>query len=319
MNNNNDSKPILNIGFWGFWDTDEIIFNHYFKNSHRFLFDKYDVRCVSDKDKFSVPGCVDVLFCSVFQSQEQSHIPNVSVPKILIIHENIRPSSQWFEYFDYVISFTHDLQWNPKHKRIPYWVYRFYEHDLKPSDLQEKKATDQDFERRFCTFVFSNPFEFRRNFAHKLSTQYKQVDFGGRLDTNISDEEKSLITPSKFGIEGLKQKRDWFNRYKFSIAFENSSADGYTTEKIIDSFVGKTIPIYWGDLRIKKEGFNHKAFLNYMDTPGDDVFINRIREVSENKDAYLEMLSAPTFLTVPNLLYKKNMLELYENMIERKS
>lgn len=318
MTNSNGDKPILNIGFWGFWDTDEIIFNHYFKNSHRFLFDKYDVRCVSDKDKLSVPGYVDVLFCSIF-FQANNPLPDTTATKILLIHENMRPSAQWFDHFDYIISFAHDLQWNKKHKRIPYWIYRFYEHDLKLTDLQNKKVSDEDYNRRFCSFVYSNPFEFRRNFAHKLSSSYQQVEFGGRLDTNVSDEERALITPSKFGVEGLKQKRDWFNRYKFSIAFENSSTEGYTTEKIIDSFAGRTIPIYWGDLRIKKDGFNPKAFLNYMDTPGDDIFINRIRQISEDKNAYLEMLQEPMLSTVPELLHKRNMLELYANMIERKA
>ena len=34
-------------------------------------------------------------------------------------------------------------------------------------------------------------------------------------------------------------------KHKFSIAFENSSHEGYSTEKIVQSFAAKTIPIYW--------------------------------------------------------------------------
>lgn len=314
-NNNNENKPILNIGFWGFWDTDEIILNHYFKNSHRFLYDKYDVRLVKDYNN------ADVLFCSVFQPDTINFpLPQTVSTKILIVHENIRPNASWFEHFDYVISFAHGLEWNPKHKRIPYWIYRFYEHDAKVRDLQEKSVTDSDFySRRFCNFIYSNPFSFRREFAHQLSNTYQKVDFGGRLDTNISPEEVSEITPSKLGTEGLIQKRTWMNKYKFSIAFENSSAEGYITEKITDAFVSRTVPLYWGDLRIKKDGFNPKAFLNYSDTPGHDAFVNRIKEVSENKNAYLEMLKQPTFSSVPELLDKAKMLDLYENMITKRS
>jgi hypothetical protein len=306
------SKPILNIYFHGFWDTNEIIFEHYFKNSHRFLFDKYDVRVVTD------PLASDVLICSVFG---QAMPPEINRPKILLIHENVRPNHSWFGHFDYIISFSHGLEFNPKHFRIPYWVYRFYEHGLKLSDLQNRKLDDVDkyyTPRRFANFVYSNPFFFRREFANELSTKYRKVDFGGKVDTNLSDEERSEITPSKLGREGLTQKTTWLKKYRFTIAFENSSQEGYTTEKILDAFVGETVPLYWGNLRMKAEGFNSKAFLNYFDTPGNDNFIGKIKEVDSSKYAYLEVLNQPVFDSPPKYLNYDYMVKFYEDMIARK-
>lgn len=305
-------KPVLNIYFHGFWDTNEIIFEHYFKNSHRFLFDKYDVRVTTDAN------AADVVFCSLFG---QAPVPICSAPKIMLVHENARPSNAWFDTFDYVISFTHGMEYQKKHFRIPYWIYRFYEFGVPLNMLQTRQSTDVNdnyTNRRFANFVYSNPVVFRRTFANELSEKYQKVDFGGKVDTNLSDEERSEITPSKLGREGLIQKATWLNKYRFTLAFENSSQEGYTTEKIYDAFMGNTVPLYWGNLRMKAEGFNPAAFLNYFDTPGNEAFINRIKEVDSSPDAYMAMLNAPVFSNPSPYLDPDYMLKFYEDMIGRK-
>lgn len=45
---------------------------------------------------------------------------------------------------------------------------------------------------------------------------------------------------------GKNEKKKYLARYKFNICFENMSYPGYVTEKIIDSILGRTIPVYWG-------------------------------------------------------------------------
>jgi hypothetical protein len=305
-------KPILNVYFHGFWDCNEVIYNHYFKNSHRFLFEKYDVRTVHD------PGSCDVILCSVFG---QGPLPADNKPKILLIHENMRPQHAWFEHFNYIISFTRDLEYTKKHFRIPYWIYRFYEHNLQLSDLQRstfvRNAASVEaayVSRRFCNFVYSNPVEFRRSVAHELA-RYRQVDFGGKVDTNISESERSEITPSLLGTAGLAQKKRWLSKYRFTFAFENSSTEGYTTEKILDAFVAGSVPLYWGNLRIKNDGFNNLAFVNYAETPGD-AFFHRVKSLDQNQDEYMDMVSQPVFKDPPIYLNKGYMLDLYEKMIQ---
>jgi len=44
----------------------------------------------------------------------------------------------------------------------------------------------------------------------------------------------------------LETKNEILNDSKFSIILENSQHNNYFTEKIVDCFVSKTIPIYWG-------------------------------------------------------------------------
>ena len=65
--------------------------------------------------------------------------------------------------------------------------------------------------------------------------KYKRVDMGGKYNNNVGK---------------IKNKILFLKKYKFSIAMENSELDGYISEKIIDSFISGTIPIYYGDYMI---------------------------------------------------------------------
>jgi hypothetical protein len=44
----------------------------------------------------------------------------------------------------------------------------------------------------------------------------------------------------------IESKVQILDEYKFSVAIENESKKNYFTEKIIDCFATKTVPIYWG-------------------------------------------------------------------------
>jgi hypothetical protein len=65
----------------------------------------------------------------------------------------------------------------------------------------------------------------------------------------------------------VNDKRTVLEPYQFSIVPENSRHNGYYTEKIVDCFVAKTIPVYWGCPNIGSH-FNAEGivcFENYDD------------------------------------------------------
>ena len=80
-------------------------------------------------------------------------------------------------------------------------------------------------------------------FFDKLST-YKQVSSGGRFRNNIGG--------------AVADKKAFQADHKFAIAFENTSYDGYCTEKLMEAFAAGTIPIYWGDPNVAKD-FNPES------------------------------------------------------------
>ena len=92
--------------------------------------------------------------------------------------------------------------------------------------------------KNFFAAVISDNFNtgyFRFHFFNKLN-KYKKIDMGGRAFNNIGEYVGDNI---KF-----------LSSYKFSFSMENSDGDGYASEKIIDSFLAGTIPIYYGDYMI---------------------------------------------------------------------
>jgi hypothetical protein len=58
---------------------------------------------------------------------------------------------------------------------------------------------------------------------------------------------------------GYEKKKLWNSM--FSICIENSSNRGYHTEKVIDAFLSKTIPIYWGCPNLEELGYNPDGFI----------------------------------------------------------
>ena len=139
---------------------------------------------------------------------------------------------------------------------------------------------------KFCNFIYSNPYShpMRDSLFYTLSA-YKIVDALGPHLHNC-DAPTSRGTPD-FVTHSIEMKRP----YKFSIAAENACFHGYTSEKIITSFLARTIPIYWGNPDVESE-FNPKAFINANNLPLNDLR-DLVRDIEEHDSRWKEFLSAP--------------------------
>ena len=152
---------------------------------------------------------------------------------------------------------------------------------LDSSDIPSKKS--------FCSFIFASRNPHRESFAQELS-QYKRVDcLGKRLNNTKNNNLTGRYTgPSCSGlgpsnVEVLKP-------YKFNICFENKSLRGYTTEKIWWGFLSKTVSIYWGDPDIYQD-FNRGSFLCRNDYGTNEEFIQKIKQLDNDDEAYLSMVN----------------------------
>lgn len=160
--------------------------------------------------------------------------------RILYTPENVRPS--YFEC-DYSIGFDYQT-YGSKNLRYPLYVlYGFIPQLLEKKDA--KKILNQKL--YFCNMVVSNPYSKKRiDFFHLLN-KLKRVDSGGKVLNNVGGP--------------VENKLEFISKYRFTMAFENSSFPGYTTEKIFEPMKVNSIPIYWGSVRIGDE-FNEKSFFN---------------------------------------------------------
>ena len=57
---------------------------------------------------------------------------------------------------------------------------------------------------------------------------------------------------------------------------------------------GLDLPIYWGNPEVGRD-FNPASFINYHDLGSNDAVIERIIELDQNDDAYLEVIRQPRY------------------------
>ena len=217
----------------------------------------------------------DFLICSCFGSE---HIKYTDCVKIFYTDENIIPN---FNMYDYAQGFDY-IDFGERYLRTTY--------EKPNSTIQDRTSiTDDMFDRKFCNFIYSNATSgegavLRQEFCKKLM-EYKHVDCPGKILNNMTAEDLSPRIGS-----WISSKLEFLKKYKFTIAFENSSSNGYTTEKLFQPFQAFSIPIYWGNTLVTRD-FNPKAFINCNDYDNDfDAIINRIKEIDNNPDLYLAML-----------------------------
>jgi hypothetical protein len=139
-------------------------------------------------------------------------------------------------------------------------------------------------------------------FFHKLS-KYKQVTSGGKILNNVGGR--------------VPDKLEFIRKFKFTIAFENSSYPGYTTEKLIQPMLVHSLPIYWGNPMVVKD-FNPKSFINYHDYQDDEAVIEKIIELDRNDDLYLQYCAEPYYHNNVVNEYTKfeNMLDHFEMIFD---
>ncbi len=211
--------------------------------------------------------------------------------KIFFTGENVIPD---MSRCDYAISFCHSDQLDhPKHFRIPNYVFRFNIFGSDPNLLIRNAGNAKRIlnrKKHFCNFIYSNEgAEFRKAFFTELC-KYKRVDSAGKVLNNMKRK-----LPGGHG-SGHQDKINFMSKYKFTIAFENSSTPGYTTEKIVEAFYANTVPIYWGDPSIERV-FNTKSFINLNDY-GENIeeAITRVVEADQDDNTYLKYLEEPIFM-----------------------
>ena len=227
------------------------------------------------------------------------------------IREDFR--ANWHN-MDYIFSYAPSYGKNCQHEK--YLSNSFY--NLYLTDRMVKKKASLMFQpkTKFCNFVYSNHGDLdtkvRINFCQELM-KYKPVDCPGKslnnmpsilpyftlhgavIEGEIEDTHPSILPYLARHGAGIKAKLRFLASYKFTIAFENQSADYYTTEKIFHPFLVGSIPIYWGCPQIA-EYFNPAAFINCHEYKSCAQVIDRIKEIDANPKLYAAYRHAPIVL-----------------------
>ena len=267
-------KKAIRIKFMDYWDGfEERNLSVNIGTPKEFLF----LRLL--KKHFDVIICddADYVFFSAF-GESHWRVPDSAI-KIFHTEENLAPDFnacdyaigfEWMEYGDRYIRF-------PNYLRYPRLTFdqMIHKHELGEGwDLKTEKTA-------FCSFVVSNPKCEKRIKIFEALSEYKRVDSGGQVLNNIGGP--------------VKNKIEFESSHKFSICCENTSHSGYTTEKLVQAFAARTIPIYWGDPDVNKV-FNPKAFINVSDYATIDDLVDEIKRIDNDDQLYMSILKEPALL-----------------------
>lgn len=274
------SEPIR-LGFAGFWPG----------------FDPHDnffTRLLRTHFAIEICSRPDYLIHSCVGPGRDDHLRHAGI-RIFYTGENVAPD---WSNTDWAFGFSRDP--HPRHFRLPLWVLSVDPLALiKPAEYEAEVVLCR--KRRFCAFVVSNAMCRTRNAFFKKLSRYRPVDSGGAVFNNIGHR--------------VIDKRPFLSEYKFVIAFENESAPGYCTEKLVEPMLTGTIPLYWGDPEVGQD-FDTRSFLCAHDGRSLEDLVDRVVVADRDPLVHLEMLRRPWYRdnAVPSCASMEAILRQFERI-----
>jgi len=234
------------------------------------------------------------IYARLISKKNKIEVPKGDFIKILYSAENVVPD---MDQCDYAFSSHPEEKINhPNYFRIPYHricSYPFNKNKEIPFKRKINFKKIKKEKKRFCNFLYSQEVNARNDFFKRLS-KYKKIDSPGRCMNNMKQISKDSPRKSRLTKNWAKDKMDFLKQYKFTIAFENVTADGWTTEKLTHPLLVNSIPIYIGNKQVSKD-FNTKCFINYNDFNNTSEFIKHIIKVDTDDKLYEQYLKQPIF------------------------
>ena len=153
-------------------------------------------------------------------------------------------------------------------------------------ELIEHKIMNTIPEKAICAVISNDSSIERNHILNKLEKKF-HINYAGKFRNNVKRIEGG------FNNESIL---NFYSQHKFVICIENAKQETYITEKIINGFLAKTIPIYWGSNNIT-EYFNENRFINITSLEDNvvDCAINKIEQIINNNEEYLKIIKEPIF------------------------
>jgi len=140
---------------------------------------------------------------------------------------------------------------------------------------------------KFCAFVSYDPLCRTRHRFVEILSRSMRVEAGGRVMRSVRYALEPREAPNyPAGVA------DFYRPYKFVIAFENSLALDYASEKVWTAIQADAVPIYWGNPQIAN-WCNPERFINAFDFDNLDNLARHAMRVHQDNALYLRYLSAP--------------------------
>lgn len=195
--------------------------------------------------------------------------------------ENRRPP---VEGFDLTFSFDVDSYGGTNHYLPLIYLYMNHnklkiphaKHSLSTKVASQRREIEKNFFEKKAGFIaafINNPHPMRLRAIRDLS-KVGEVDLFGRSVNNYIED--------KIG----RAEKYWFN-----LCFENDLYPGYVTEKILEAWISKSVPLYWGS---DQAGIlNSDAYVNFNDFKSLVDFVDFVSVLYLDKARMVEMINQP--------------------------
>ena len=228
----------------------------------------------------AAPDDAELLFFSVFGSQHAGFVGT----KVQYSGENTRPN--WWAT-DFHIGSNHLA--DRRHLRFPFYATAMINAQWSSPPLEPGPPWR---DREFCLFLVSHETH-RRVAVFDALSRYRPVTSAGSVRRTVQppdlEPRHGQWRPSK-----LRYQRN----FRFSIAYEHTAAPGYTSEKLVDALITRSIPIYWGNPRVD-EDVHPDCFINASDFDDLDALVEHVRRVDTDEGLAHSYLAREEFLVRP--------------------
>ena len=150
----------------------------------------------------------------------------------------------------------------------------------------------------------------------EIFAQYKQIDvYGANWPLDMKNNKGTLLYAKKHLVQ---------NQYKFNFIIENAIVDNYLSEKILDTFLSLSVPVYIGspvvEKYIPKECFidirdfeDNDKLIDYLESMSEDEYIKYIENILKYRDKIFDDFSTKNNFAKPIYQwYKKNIDNNFE-------
>lgn len=212
--------------------------------------------------------------------------------KIFFTWEDIwKDSIHWlFEYEDYLLNDVDLSIWfreydNKNYIRFPLWIMQLVDPRMRYHDIEERINeinNRNDIKRdKFCTLIARYDKNWERRKIYNNLVGIGNIDCPSKFNNNCN-----------ISLPNYDDKRKFMEDYRFNVCLENHSVKWYVTEKLIDAFRSKCIPIYnWILTDFDKKIINEDAIISTL----DPNWIDKVKEIEFSDKKYKEFISIKPF------------------------
>jgi hypothetical protein len=135
-------------------------------------------------------------------------------------------------------------------------------------------------------------------FASNAADRSGRMDYVRELMRHLDVDSYGACLKNKELIDdrGRDTKLETFAQYKFTLAFENSIAPDYVTEKFFDPLVAGSVPVYWGAPNIEQFAPGNRCFIDARRFAGPVELAEHLLDLASKPheyNSYLEWKSRP--------------------------